>query len=279
MDGASKGMTHLGRGIVLALFATCVGVGGCSRRGSGESESSDLSKQIVGTWFAYRDNVIENMWTFREDGTCVNDGWPGDVQAPPYHLEGTYSVEAAKITVILRLEEGLTDTVILSDPDITNDRLVYSAGGIPVAFLRERTAAAAESAPTAEEGAPVAALADSIIGGWVAFLGGIPANTWQFNQNGTFVNEGWTQLSPGSVILKRTYQVSGKFAVTGSRVLLTNERIVHFGTGPQGENSEVAVSQNIVLYDVAVSRGRLVYTNEGGLPVAFRRGYVTPTEW
>lgn len=284
MKGAS-GEKRCGSGplVPLALLLFAIGLAGCGKEKTGSSDSESVSAQIVGTWFAYRDNVIENMWTFRQDGTCINDGWPGDgdaeVQAPPYHLEGTYSVEPDKITVVFALAEGAADTVVLLDPEVANDRLVYTVGGIPVAFLRERVAAAQEPAAPADSGTADPALADSVTGDWVAFVGSLPANTWKFNADGTFVNEGWTRLSPDALLLKRVYRADGKYGVSGSRILLTNERITHFGAGPQGENTEVADAQNIVLYDVKVSRGRLIYTNEGGVPVAFRPGVVTPAEW
>jgi hypothetical protein len=271
------------RGSILALvFLPLIFGAGCTKSQKVDP-AAELAAEIVGTWFAYRDNVIENMWTFRQDGTCANDGWPGSPGAslpvPPYHLEGTYSVAAEEVVVVFNFAEGVNDTITLRDPEVTDDRLVYSVGGIPVAFLRERAAVGTEPTAPADSGIADPELPRALVGAWVALAGNFPTNTWKFNEDGTFINEGWARLNPEILVIKRTYQASGKYSVSGTRILLTNERITQFGSGSDGANTDIPVAEKIILYNVRVSRGRLVYSNEGGLPVAFRSGVVTPTHW
>jgi len=265
-------------GVVAALLSAC------GKRAEETRAESSLSDEVTGTWFAYRDNVIENMWTFRRDGTCINDGWPSASLAPgnptlPYHLEGSYRVSPERITVVFLLEGGAQNTVYLDNPDVTMNRLVYSVGNTPVVFLRERAAIGQEVGGVAEQAPADETLPQKLVGSWVALTGGFPANTWKFNEDGTFLNEGWARMNPRTLLVRRLHQVAGRYTVSGRRVILANEKLLQFDPETNRVNVEVPISERIVLYDVVVSKGRLVYTNEVGLPVAFRPGTVTPTNW
>ena len=255
--------------------------------GDEQMEATDvgLADELVGTWFAYRANFIENMWTFRRDGTCSNDGWPDgpikpDRTVPPYHLDGTYNVYSNRVEVYVEIGEGMSDTLLLSDPKITFNRLVYTSANFPVVFLRER-AAMGQGYVGATEERPEAMLdAANIVGDWVAFAGGYPANTWQFNDDGTFVNTGWAPLDPRTILIRRLYQVNGSYTVTGQRILLTNGDVRRFDPATNQLIGEPeGLDEEIVLYNAAVLNERLVYTNIEGLPVVFRHGAVTPTNW
>ena len=273
-------------GIALAAI-TLVSFGACGKAEQTPEQPSVQADELAGTWFAYRDNAIENMWTFHRDGTCSNDGWPVSVldtlhALPPYHLEGTYRVAAGRIEVVITLEDGATDTVFMREPGISSNRLVYSVGpsNEPVVFLRERAAVGQDMSGSVEEdGDDGADLSSQVIGDWVAFSNGFPANTWQFNEDGTFLNEGWARLDARAMLVKRLYQVSGRYTVSGRRVVLSNEKLLQFDPETNGVDTEIPLSERIVIYNVAISRDRLVYTNEMGLPVVFRRGTVTPTNW
>ncbi|HDS74249.1 MAG TPA: hypothetical protein ENN56_01780, partial [Firmicutes bacterium] len=75
---------------ILIAGTFIIGAIGCAESDTRESADTNLQGDLIGTWFAYRDNVIENMWTFKRDGTVSNDGWPGMPSAtepalPPYH--------------------------------------------------------------------------------------------------------------------------------------------------------------------------------------------------
>ena len=261
-----------------------IALGACGKPAEQPPQKSNLSDNLVGTWFAYRDNVIENMWTFRKDGTCINDGWPSarvlsGAPALPYHLEGAYRVGDDRITVTFALESGEHDTVVLYEPDITRNRLVYSVGDAPVVYLRERTAVGHEMAAAADSGAIDPDLPHKLVGSWVALTDGFPVNTWKFNADGTFENEGWSRMNPRMLLVRRLYQVTGRYDVSGQRVVLANERVLQFDPETNKVDVEVPISERIVLYNVVISKGRLVYTNEVGLPVAFRPGVVSPTHW
>jgi len=267
---------------VLFIGLLLVALDGCHQGPKQEAQTPGLAEDVAGTWFAYDGNVIKNMWTFRKDGTCTNDGWPGDGSEsdaiPPYHLEGTYRVAADRIEAAFTVN-GTRDTVVLQNPVISCNRLIYSTGEarIPIVFLRERVAVAEKAAAANTEVADDPDLPRKLIGSWVAFARGFPDNTWQFNEDGTFLNEGWAPLDPRLVLVKRTYQVRGRYAVSGSRIILTNERLLQFDPQTDKVSTEVPLSDTIVLYSVEVRDGRLVYTNEAGLPVVFRPGTVTPT--
>ncbi len=268
---------------VLLIFAVLAGCGNTSR---GPEDNSALSEELVGTWFAYRNNTIENMWIFRRDGTCSNDGWPVSILAagqgmPPYHLRGAYRVTSDRVEIAITAEDGSTDTIHMREPVISDDRLVYSVGPTnePVVFLRERTAASQETAPATEDETADPDLATKIVGSWAAFADGFPTNTWIFNEDGMFVNEGWARLDRRTMLVRRLYQVAGKYTLSGQRVVLTNEKLLQFDPETNSVNTEVPLSERIVLYDVAIMHDRLLYTNEVGLPVVFRHGVVTPTNW
>lgn len=258
-------------------------LGACGEKAKETTAESPLSEELIGTWFAYHENVIENMWTFRRDGTCINDGWPGtpaaDSPALPYHLEGTYIVSEDEIAVVVSLEGGMKDTVHLNDPGITMNRLIYSTGKAPVVFLRERAAVGQEMVAAGEAEAADPELAKKLVGSWVALTNGFPVNTWRFDEDGTFLNEGWERMNLQTFLVRRLYQVTGHYTVSGQRVVLTNEKLLQFDPETNRVDTEVPISERIVLYDAVVSKGRLVYTNEVGLPVAFRLGVVTPTNW
>lgn len=261
------------------------GIIGCAEQNSSDDADVSLRDELVGTWFAYRDNVIENMWTFRRDGSVTNDGWPGlptmnDPVPPPYHLEGRYAVKSGTIEVYIDVTENLTDTLYLREPLITHNRLVYSTSDYPVVFLRERAAVGQEysSSRTAESEAPIRV--EQLVGGWVAFAGGYPANTWTFRDDGVFVNEGWEPLDPRTILVRRTHQVEGRYEVSGHRVILHSGNVRRFDPKTNSVADVQSLdSQEIVLYNVVVREGLLVYTNEQGLPVAYRPGTVTPTNW
>jgi hypothetical protein len=258
---------------------------GCAESDTREAADTSLRDDLIGTWFAYRDNVIENMWTFKRDGTVTNDGWPGSLSAtepalPPYHIEGRYAVKSGQVEVYVDLGEGLTDTLHLRNPSVTHNRLVYTAAEFPVVFLRERAAVGQEytAASSVREERPIRP--EQLTGSWVAFAGGYPANAWEFRGDGTFMNEGWEPLDPRTILIRRTHQVEGTFEVSGHRVILHSGAVKRFDP----ETNSVADVQSldnheIVLYNVVVRDGLLVYTNEQGLPVVYRQGAVTPTNW
>ncbi len=277
--------TQAAAGAFLVLIPAFVLIA-CAQQDPEKTADVRLTDELIGTWFAYRDNMIENMWTFRRDGTVSNDGWP-DVAAkdgrivPPYHVEGTYRVYPEHIEVYLDLNEQLSDTLILRNPKITHNRLVYDVAAFPVVFLRERAAVGQGYLGQGDRPRRDRALsAADLAGSWVAFAGGFPANVWSFNEDGSFLNEGWAPLDPRTIIVRRLYQIEGAYEVSGDRVILRNKQVRRFD--PQ--TSEVADAQRledqeIVLYSVVVDGGRLIYTNDSGLPVAYRRGSVSPTNW
>ena len=270
-------------GVSLALIGALLSIG-CRKSTVEKAAAQPLGEELIGTWFAYNENVIQNMWTFRRDGTCTNDGWPGsginDTAAPPYHLEGKYTIGRDRIDVLFPYEGG-ADTVSLRQPAITHNRLVYSVGptDVPIIFLREREAVVQDVAVASDDAATDPELSAKLVGSWVAFANGFPDNTWTFNADGTFTNEGWEPLDPRVTLIRRQYQVNGRYTVSGNRVVLTNERMLQFDPKTNRIDAEVPLSERIVLYNVSMCDGRLVYTNEVGLPVAFRPGVVTPTNW
>jgi hypothetical protein len=273
-----------------ALFAVIIvsvgvlGVVGCAPQETEEAIDSHLRDELIGTWFAYRDNVIENMWTFRRDGTCTNDGWPNspaltDRPEPPYHIDGRYQVYSNRVEVYVGGEDGPSDTLTLEEPVISFHRLVYGASNFPVAFLRERTAVGRDYVADEEERPQAPLNTDNLYGSWVAFSGGFPINTWTLKDDGTFTNEGWEPLDPRTILVRRLYQVKGTYEVSGHRVVLSNDKVLRFDPATNQVADVQMVDNQIVLYNVVADDSRLVYTNEQGLPVVFRHGTVSPTNW
>ena len=267
----------------LMLVALALGaLPGCGDAGQQQSPDAALAQDLVGTWFAYSDNAIDNMWTFRTDGSCVNDGWPLEEigrGSLPYQIEGTYSILEGRIEAVMRLSiegQDTTVTFVLEDPMISDNRLVYNAGGTPFVFLRERAAVAAGSEPAAQTGGDEN-LGERVIGSWVAFANRFPVNTWRFNPDGSFSNEGWTRMGPA--LVKRRYQVQGTYEVSGKHIVLTNQRILQFDPETSERIGDDPNTEQMRLYNIVVTGGRLIYTNEVGLPQVFRRGEVTPTNW
>lgn len=270
---------------ILIAGMLIIGAVGCAERDTGEAADTGLRDDLIGTWFAYRDNVIENMWTFRRDGTVTNDGWPGlptttEPTLPPYHIEGRYAVTSGQIEVYVDFGEGLIDTLHLRNPNITHNRLVYRAADFPVVFLRERAAVGQEYAAASGVRQENPIRSEQLAGSWVAFAGGYPANSWVFSNDGTFINEGWEPLDPRTILVRRTHQMEGSFEVSGHRVILHSGTVRWFDPETNSlADVQSLDNQEIVLYNVVVRDGLLVYTNEQGLPVVYRHGTVTPTNW
>ena len=268
----------------LAFFSLVLGIlPGCGESDQQQAQSTALAQELVGTWFAYSDNTIDNMWTFRTDGTCINDGWPVRELgrgALPYQLEGTYRIVNNSIEAVLQLTgegQDTTVTVLLEEPVITDNRLVYTTGGTPFVFLRERAAVAQAATENGNGNGADPELAQQILGNWAAFIAHFPVNTWSFSEDGTFTNEGWTRMGP--TLVKRQYQVQGTYEISGKHVVLTNQRILQFDPETSERIGDDPNTEQMRLYNVVLTSNRLVYTNEVGLPQVFRRGVVTPTNW
>jgi hypothetical protein len=290
-------------GIFASLAVLAVGISltltACAQKGEDLScETEALSRGVVGTWFAYHNNAIESIWTFRKNGTCTNDGWYGKSNsAPPFRFQGNYRVGSDRITVTMKPSSGELDTTatyVLENPEIIGNRLVYNAGSIPFIFLREK-AKSESRVPEAEKVFPTGAqLRSKLIGDWKAYSNRFPTNSWRFSEDGRFVNEGWSRMGP--YLVKRLYRVTGRYEVTGQHVVLSNEKVLRFdprtsdvaeeieipalvaGTTMTG-SEEAGMLTRIILYNAVFSRDRLVYTNTVGLPLVFSRGSVTPTMW
>ncbi|MDP6125123.1 MAG: hypothetical protein QGH20_05140 [Candidatus Latescibacteria bacterium] len=226
----------------IALIAAVVGCG-----------ATPPPPDIEGDWAAYHTNAPDNLWTFNSDGTCRNISFPPDTIQ--YAIDGVWNYDDGSLNVTFS-DTLLSETLVFTDVFVSGDRLLYSnPSGIPVAYRRSSN----EVEDTANQTiAPINL--DSLAGTWVAYSPKpsltIWDNMWTFYSDGTCENTWWVPLDDDGRLWDQ-YTLTGGFAINEADVTVSLK----------GDQEMMDVD----LADVVVDKGRLLYTNEVGVPVVFKR--------